>query len=145
MKEGANFEPSAEEARVLERVRNASPPKAGASFRERLKHEFVSGDFAERGVVPLPPARRRTRHVRWMAGLTAAAAAMIVTLALNEAPRWTALPSAGSGTLVVNGATRPPKNTNRQAGSMRSKRCVSGSKCAAWKVSSICPRVVPAQ
>jgi ferric-dicitrate binding protein FerR (iron transport regulator) len=107
MSEDANFEPREDETRVLERIRISSAPTAGGAFRERLKREFVSGDFGERrGILPLPQ-RRRTHRVRWMAGLAAAAAAMILTLALNQAPRWTALPGAGSGTVVVDGVALP--------------------------------------
>jgi ferric-dicitrate binding protein FerR (iron transport regulator) len=111
MREDAKYEPSAEEARVLEQVRTSPAPAASASFRERIKQEFVSGDFGpSRNVVPLRPARR-THRVRWMAGLAAATAMMILTLALNQAPRWTALPSAGSGTLLVDGVALPIHDT----------------------------------
>jgi len=110
MTERAKFEPGAEEARVLEQIRNGSPPTADVAFRERLKEDFVSGDFAElRSVVP--HAARRTHRVRWAVGLAAAASVMIVTLALNAAPRWTALPSSGRGTLVVDGVALPVRDT----------------------------------
>jgi len=40
-----------------------------------------------------------------------AAAAVIVVAAINQPPRWTALPSAGSGRLVVNGVAVPIRET----------------------------------
>jgi ferric-dicitrate binding protein FerR (iron transport regulator) len=99
------------EARVAERIRNLSPPQADPSFRERLKHEFVSGSFADRPrVVPIPPRRTR-RRLRWAFGIAAAAACVTVVAALNQPPRWTALPSAGTGHLVVNGTPVPIHET----------------------------------
>ena len=104
-----NFDPS--EERVREQLRGASVPAANVAFRERLKRDFVAGEFAQlQNVVPLH-AERRTHRIRWMVGMAAAAAVMIVTLALNQAPRWTALPSAGAGTLVVDGVTVPLLDT----------------------------------
>jgi ferric-dicitrate binding protein FerR (iron transport regulator) len=114
-----NSERSADETRVVELIRTSSPPRAGAEFRERLKSEFVAGDFPDRRRVVPFPARRRTHRIRWVAGLAAAAAAMILTLALNQAPRWTALPSAGSGTLVVNGIALPVSDTAALTRSLR--------------------------
>src|SRR2546428_11233894 len=95
------------ESRVAERVRLLKHPPADTAFRERLKGEFVSGDFGERSlIVAMPPPRPR-HFLRWAAGMGVAAAAVIVVAAINQPPRWTALPSAGSGRLVVNGVAGP--------------------------------------
>ena len=119
MSDETQFTPSAEERRVLDRLRASATPRADAAFRERLKLEFASGEIEDRrSVLPLP-IERRTHRVRWMAGFAAAAAAMILTLALNQAPSWTALPSAGSGTLIVNGVPLPVSDA---AGLTRSLR-----------------------
>ena len=107
----AEFGLGSEEARVLEELRSATVPAAEAAFRERLKGEFVSGSFTGRPVVLPLPVRRRIR-ARWVVGLAAAASVAIVAAALNQAPRWTALPSAGTGTLVVNGVSLPVGDTD---------------------------------
>jgi hypothetical protein len=103
----ANFEPGPDEARVLERIRSAAPPLADAAFRSRLKQEFVSGEIPERHAVISLPEPRRTHRVRWIAAMAAAASITVVALALNQAPRWVVMPSAGSGTLLVNGVPHP--------------------------------------
>ena len=53
------------------------------------------------------PEPKRTHRVRWVAAMAAAASITITALALNQAPRWVVLPSAGSGTLLVNGVPHP--------------------------------------
>ncbi len=114
MTNGAEFRPrsdEADEAAILEQLQSAPVPVAEATFRERLKREFISGSFADRPVVlSLPPIRRR-RRMRWAVGLAAAASVTITAAAFNEAPRWTALPSAGTGTLTVNGVSFPVGNS----------------------------------
>jgi len=108
---GAEFKPTPEEGRVLEQLRAAPAPVADPAFRERLRRDFIAGEFPERPVlVPLP--RRRRYRARWVVGFAAAATVVIVAAALNQAPRWTALPSAGSGTVVVNGVSFPVTNTS---------------------------------
>jgi len=107
----AEYKPSAEEARVVEILRAAQPLVADPAFRERLRRDFISGEFPERTVVvPLP--RRRRHRARWVVGFAAAATVAIVAAALNQAPRWTALPSAGSGNVVVNGVSLSVGNTD---------------------------------
>jgi len=110
MIEGAEFKPGSDEARVLEQLRTAAPPVAGAAFRERLKREFVSGEFAASRVVALPAPPRRHR-ARWVVGFAAAATVTIVAAALNQPPRWTAMPSSGTGQVVVNGVSLPVRDT----------------------------------
>ncbi len=111
MKNGVEFGPGSDEAAVLEQLHGAPTPVAEATFRERLKGEFVSGAFANRPLaLALPPIRRRHR-TRWIVGLAAAASVTIAAAAFNEAPQWTALPSAGTGTLTVNGVSFPVGNS----------------------------------
>jgi len=103
MNDGGVFEPGPEEARVLERLRSAAPPRADAAFRNQLKQEFVSGAISERHAVLSLPEPKRAHRVRWIAAMAAAASITVVALALNQAPRWVVMPSSGSGTLLVNG------------------------------------------
>jgi ferric-dicitrate binding protein FerR (iron transport regulator) len=70
---------------------------------------FESAELAERRVIAQP--RRETHYTRWVAAFAAAAILTIAALSLNRAPRWTALPSAGAGTLVVNGVELPLHDT----------------------------------
>ncbi len=100
-----------EASRAAEAVRRLEHPPAGAAFRDQLKREFVSGAFTDRPLIlALPP--RPSRHImRWAVAAAAAAASLIVLTAVNQPPRWTALPSAGSGHLVVNGVRVPVRNT----------------------------------
>jgi ferric-dicitrate binding protein FerR (iron transport regulator) len=111
MSQNLEFEPHSREARARERLRSATRPVAPAAWRERLKREFVSGDFASKAVVVPLPAARRPHRVRWVVGFAAAATVTIVAAALNQAPPWTALPSAGTGTLYVNGEPLPVRDT----------------------------------
>jgi len=53
--------------------------------------------------VTSPNLKRETHRTRWFAACAAVAILAIVALAVNRAPRWTALPGAGEGTLVVDG------------------------------------------
>jgi len=57
------------------------------------------------------PESRRTHRIRWIVGFGAVASVSIVAMALNQAPRWTALPSSGSGSLIVNGVPVPVRES----------------------------------
>ena len=103
---------TSEELRISERLRSMTPPSADPAFRERLRVDFVSGSLGGRlRIVPMPPARPR-RWIRWITAAAAAAASVIVVAALNQAPRWTALPSAGTGNLIVDGVSFPVRETS---------------------------------
>jgi hypothetical protein len=104
-------EPEAEDTRILERIRGLARPPAEASFREQLRRDFVSGTFGQRPRALEAPPRRPARILAWAAGLSAAASVAIVLAVLNQPPRWTALPSGGSGNLVVNGLSIPVRET----------------------------------
>ncbi len=147
------------ESRVRETLRAWEPPRAETSFRERLKAEFVSGAFGERGLISgglaerpigerglasggpaerpigerpigerpigaqspevLPPRSVRVRWprpvarpaLRWASALAAAAAIAIVAGVLNAPARWVALPSGGTGSLVIDGVAVPVSQT----------------------------------
>jgi len=99
------------EPEVLGRIRGLTPPRAEPSFRERLKRDFVSGSVGDRPRgVAISPHRRRP-ILGWASGLSAAAAVAFLVAALNQPPRWTALPSGGSGNVVVNGLSIPVRET----------------------------------
>ncbi len=92
-------------------LRAVRPPIADPHFREHLRRDFISGEIGPaRRPAPLPPARPR-HTVRWLTGVAAAAAVVIVASALNQPPRWRALPSGGSGQLIVNGTAIPVRET----------------------------------
>jgi len=97
---------------VTERLRSVTPPSVDPAFRDRLKMDFISGSFGGRPhIVPAPPPRPR-RWIQWVTAGSAAAAVVIAVTALNEAPRWTALPSGGTGNLIVNGASLPVRDSS---------------------------------
>jgi len=91
-------------------LHDAASPPAEPSFRERLKRDFAEGTLQERAFRPAP-ARRPKHMIRWAIGLAAAAAVVLAIGVLNEAPAWTALPSAGSGHLIVDGVAVPVSDT----------------------------------
>jgi ferric-dicitrate binding protein FerR (iron transport regulator) len=95
-----------DEVRILDALRSADPPVAEGAFREQLKRQFVSGAFTGRSVLVALPRRQRHR-MRWAVGVAAAASVTIAAAALNQPPQWRALPTAGNGTLVVNGVSFP--------------------------------------
>ena len=103
---------TSDELRVTERLRSVTPPSADPAFRERLRVDFISGSLGERPrIVPMPAARPR-RWIQWVMAASAAAAIVGAVAALNQAPRWTALPSAGTGNLIVNGVSLPVRETS---------------------------------
>ena len=55
--------------------------------------------------------RRKTRRLRWVLAVAFTAAWLVVLTGLNQAPHWTALPSAGSGSVVVDGVPVPVGGT----------------------------------
>ena len=112
-------DPEAEDTRVLERIRGLARPTGEPTFREQLRGDFVSGSFGQRPRAVAIAPRRPVRFLAWAAGLSAASAVAIVLAVLNQPPGWTALPSGGSGHLVVNGRSIPIRDTAELTRRMR--------------------------
>jgi ferric-dicitrate binding protein FerR (iron transport regulator) len=95
-----------QEGKDVRRVlREAPPPRADATFRERLKADFTSGRIAEhepRGSRPWYARAARPAAL-------AAAAALVLTLAglLNRGPAWEVTGSSGEGSVQVDGVPVP--------------------------------------
>jgi hypothetical protein len=60
-----------------------------------------------------PPTRKRRGLWRWALAVGAIVAWLVVLAGLNQAPPWTALPSAGSGNVIVNGVSVPVRDFHR--------------------------------
>jgi hypothetical protein len=91
-----------EETRARDAVRGLERPRADATFRGRLKRDFVTGRIGERAVLELPVTWHR--RLAWRLALAPiAVAAMAVALVLaNRGPGWTVLEIAGDGVAVVD-------------------------------------------
>src|SRR5262245_2190656 len=92
--------PDAERARTA--LRATEPPLADATFRERLKEEFVSGAIAARATSRAFP-RRRARWLPWAAAAAAAVAAVILASLINRGSAWTVTATTGAGEVRVDG------------------------------------------
>lgn len=109
------LEPEAERARQA--LRSCPPLRANASFRERLKQDFVTGAIqvtrtkdrrprasGQDRVAAIPERRRRVPALVWVgAGLAAAAALVIVFGALNTGPTWWITAARGEGAVLLDG------------------------------------------
>jgi hypothetical protein len=98
----------------------APPPRSGASFRDRLRDEFISGAIevsgtreargrARRKLTPIRGmVRRRRRASVWIAASLAAAAAVTIVIGtLNQGQKWMVTGVRGDGSVAVDGETVP--------------------------------------
>lgn len=107
----------AEEARVRDAVRSLERPRAGASFRERLKADFVAGRLSGRGTPG--PSRRRWRVVAIGATTLAAAGVAIVLTSVDRTEPWIVVPERADGTILVDGRPIPTGNAEAIARALR--------------------------
>lgn len=109
-----------EELKAWEALRALRPPRAEASFRERLKADFSSGAIVEREratgpagarVTPLPRARRRGIFASpwaWIPATAAVAASLAFAVGLlNRANDWDAVRVSGASAVLVDGKSVP--------------------------------------
>jgi hypothetical protein len=88
--------------RIREGIRSTGEVRADATFRERLKRDFTSGEISEPVVRPEQHASRRLPRWTWLL-VPAAAVVLIVALILPKPePTWTV---QGEGQVVINGET----------------------------------------
>jgi len=110
MSERENMDLSPEELRIQASVRGLDEVRAEDAFREKLRQQFVSGDFedsaepnvsaASAEIVGSPRRKRRS----WGFAIVPAIAAMLAIIFLggNE-PGWELSALRGEGTLIING------------------------------------------
>ena len=104
---------SADEARARDAVRGLDRPMADASFRARLRREFLSGTIqsaAPARVLALPWHRRPM--TRWGVPLFAAAAALVVASVFNQGPAWRVNAIHGEGLVIVDGVPVPTQHAD---------------------------------
>ncbi|HYR52569.1 MAG TPA: hypothetical protein VET83_08135 [Candidatus Dormibacteraeota bacterium] len=65
------------------------------------------------GARPRPARSKKRRLWRWALAVAAIVAWLVVLAGLNQAPPWTALPSAGSGNVIVNGVSVPVRDFHK--------------------------------
>jgi ferric-dicitrate binding protein FerR (iron transport regulator) len=120
MKDESGRTNTPEETKALEALRALRPPRADASFRERLKAEFSSGAIAEREpaagaagarVTPLPRAGRRRLLASpwaWIPATAAVAASLAFAVGIvNRAADWDAVRVSGATEVLVDGKRVP--------------------------------------
>lgn len=133
-----------EEARARDAVKGLPRPTADATFRERVKQEFVSGAIAERPsilddaelepvatedaeaaamaggapVIAIPWFRRPA--FAWLTAPAAAAALLVVALVMNQGPAWELVSAVGDGVAVVDGRPVPMNHVDDLARAIRS-------------------------
>jgi ferric-dicitrate binding protein FerR (iron transport regulator) len=113
MSEHRPTNPTPEDERVRQALRNLERVQPASGFRERLKREFVSGTIAPRQA----PVRERGLGRRWLwAALPLAAMILLSILFVNSGPRWILRGAGGEGTITINGramAARPSPELSR--------------------------------
>jgi len=100
--------PPDHEDRIVRRIRELPDVDASDAFRERLRAEFVSGDFSARAPQARPEPRapsaapRRPIRWRWWTIPPAAAAALLILVVLmNRAPSLEVLAVSGRGEIRI--------------------------------------------
>jgi len=97
-----DHEPSPDERRVRDAVRDLPRPPVDAAFRARLRHEFVTGRIGRRRGLTF----ERPWFLRAFVLAPAAAVALaVVCLASNRGPDWQVQSADGAGRVVVNGTS----------------------------------------
>lgn len=110
MSERKDMNLTPEELRIQASLRGLGEVRAENAFREKLRQQFVSGDFAETvdpaeaaapaPVVDLPRRKRRS----WGFAVVPAIAAMLAIIFLNGSdPSWELSAMRGEGSLSING------------------------------------------
>ena len=91
-------------------VRDLASPRAEATFRARLRHEFTTGRFGARGVGVAPS---RSWWARVHVHAPVAAGLLVIALAgvtLNRGPDWRLVAADGDGRVTVDGASYSPRD-----------------------------------
>lgn len=88
-----------EERRLQEAIRGLAEVRADDGFSERLRGQFISGNFGE--VVPLE--KKSNRRLVWGAAISSMAAILAFLLLFGGDPSWTLHSVTGTGSIVVNG------------------------------------------
>ena len=88
-----------EERRLQEAIRGLAEVRADDGFSERLRSQFISGNYGE--VVPLEKKSNRRRL--WGAAISSLAAMIAFLLLFSGDPSWTLKSVTGTGSIEVNG------------------------------------------
>ena len=99
---------NAAEQAARDAVRGLARPRAEATFRARLRHEFTTGRFGRRGA-GLAPARAWWARPPLLAPL-AAGLLVVAGATLNRGPDWRLVSADGDGRVIVDGATFSPRD-----------------------------------
>ncbi len=88
-----------EERRLQEAIRGLGEVRADDGFRDRLRGQFISGNFGE--VVPL--GKKSNRRRLWGTAISSMAAILAFLLLSSGDPAWTLKSVSGTGSILVNG------------------------------------------
>ncbi len=99
MSERQDMNLTPEERRLQEAIRGLGEVRSEDAFRERLRGQFISGNFGE--VVPLE--KKSNRRLLWGAAVSSLAAILAFLVLFNGDPVWTLHSVTGTGSIVVNG------------------------------------------
>ena len=88
-----------EERRLQEAIRGLGEVRADDGFSERLRGQFISGNFGE--VVPLK--KKSNRRLMWGGAISSMAAILAFLLLFSGDPAWTLKSVTGTGSILVNG------------------------------------------
>lgn len=95
---------SPEETRAREELRRLPVVDADAAYRERLKHDFVTGRIGSRRALTLAAPWYR-RALRWAVVAPAALATLAATAWIaDRGPGWTVMATRGEAIATVDGA-----------------------------------------
>ena len=100
MSERNDMKLTPEERRLQEAIRGLAEVRADDGFSERLRGQFISGNFGE--VVPLEKKSNR-RHLMLGAAISSMAALLAFLLLSGGDPAWTLRSVTGTGSILVNG------------------------------------------
>jgi FecR-like protein len=119
---------SAAEQAARDAVRGLESPRAEATFRARLRHEFATGRFGPRSIA-LAPARPWWARLQVLAPV-AAALVIVAGVTLNRGPDWRLVAADGDGRVTVDGAAFSPRDAAlparlRHGGHVRAEGAVS--------------------
>jgi hypothetical protein len=88
-----------EDRRLQEAIRALAEVRADDGFSERMRSQFISGNYGE--VVPLEKRSKRRRL--WGAAVSSLAAIIAFLLLFGGDPAWTLHSVTGTGSILVNG------------------------------------------
>lgn len=92
-----------DERKIKEAIRSTGDVRADASFRERLKEEFRSGNIAEVASRPDGAAVRTWPRLAWLLVPAAAVVVLVALLVPRSATTWSVQAIRGEGQIEIDG------------------------------------------